>query len=287
MHHRPRPRSLAAVLATAAVLLALAACNAAPSASVLTDPKAILTTAITNASQAKSVHVDATAAGSLPISLAGGIGGAGLDLTGTTASADVDLANTAAHATFAAPGLLGLRGELIAVGGVTYLKTTLTGPLFKQQSSGAAPSTSPAPSGAAAAMLQSLQEFLSKPGVDPTLAAEAPCGSGTCYTVEIDLTPAELQALQAGSGVELPTASLPVDLGDLADSGLHLTFHVAKDTLKLAGLTAVVDMDASASAAPGASAPSTADVTVDLTFTKWDEPVTITAPPADQIAPAS
>lgn len=284
MHHRPHSRFLPGLVAIA-IVVAVAACNAAPAASVLTDPKAILTTAITNASQAKSVHIDATAAGSLPVGLPGGIGGAGLDLTGTTASADIDLANTAAHATFAAPGLLGLRGELIAVGGVTYLKTTLTGPLFKQQASGVAPA-SPAPSGGTAAMLTKLNEFLSKPGVDPTLGAEAPCGSGTCYTVEIALTPAELQALQASGGVELPTPSLPVDLGDLSDAGIDLTFHVAKDTTKLAGVTAVVDMNASASAAPGASAPSTADITVDLTFTKWDEPVTVTAPPADQIAPA-
>ena len=175
--------------------------------------------------------MDVAASGNLPVNL--GIGGAGLDLTGTTASADVDLKAPAAHATFDAPGLLGVRGELIAVDGKTYVKTSLTGPQFREGSTDGLPGASGVPalpsagaSGEAAAMLQQLEAFLSKPGVDPALGADAPCGTATCYTVEIELTPAEIAALQTETGMELPTASLPVDVGDLSQAGVDLTFHV-------------------------------------------------------------
>ena len=51
-----------------------------------------------------------------------------------------------------------------------------------------------------------------------------------------------------------------------------LTLHVEKDLPNhLAGVTADV------------TSPTLGTVTVDLTFSKWDEPVSITAPPADQI----
>ncbi len=283
---------LRTALAATTLVLLVAACGGTPAASTLTDPKAILTTAVQNASQAKTVHVDVAASGNLPVNL--GIGGAGLDLTGTTASADVDLKAPAAHATFDAPGLLGVRGELIAVDGKTYVKTSLTGPQFREGSTDALPGASGVPalpsagaSGEAAAMLQQLEAFLSKPGVDPALGADAPCGTATCYTVEIELTPAEIAALQTETGMELPTASLPVDVGDLSQAGVDLTFHVTKDTNKLSGLTVVVDLAAGASAAPGASSAPGSTLKLDVTFSKWDEPVTITAPPADQIAPAS
>ena len=294
MHHLTT-QPLRSALAGATLVLLVAACGGTPAASILTDPKAILMTAVENAAQAKSVHVDVAAAGNLPVNL--GVGGAGLDLTGTTASADVDLMAPAAHATFDAPGLLGVRGELIAVDGKTYVKTSLTGPQFREQSGGSVPGASGLPAApsagvpvAAGTKLQQLQDFLSKPGVDPTLGAEAPCGSATCYTVQIQLTPAELAALQTESGVELPTANLPVDVGDLGNAGVDLTFHVTKDTNRLFGVTAVVDLQAGASGAPAAStapgASPASTLTLDLTFSKWDDPVTVTAPSADQIAPA-
>ena len=68
----------------------------------------------------------------------GGGTGTPLDLTGTTASADVDFVEPAARATFAAQaGAARLGGEVIAVDGKTYLKTTLTGPLYEESAAGA------------------------------------------------------------------------------------------------------------------------------------------------------
>ena len=57
-------------------------------------------------------------------------------LTGTTASADVDFAKPALKATFAVPAMLGLAGGLIAVDGKSYIKTTITGPLYQAAAPG-------------------------------------------------------------------------------------------------------------------------------------------------------
>ena len=107
------------VAVAASTLIIVAGCGGTSSAPELTDPTAIVTAALKSTEAAKSVHVDAD----------GRRHGPDRDprprrdrrpdrpLTGTTAAADVDLAKTAAHATFSVPALLNLAGELIAVDG--------------------------------------------------------------------------------------------------------------------------------------------------------------------------
>jgi hypothetical protein len=268
---RPRRRSLLALAAVAVLATLVVACNSTPAPSLLSDPTAILTAAATNAGTAKSVHVDAVASGKLPIDLTGAGASAGIDLTGTTASVDADLAGGDLHATFAAPGLLGVRGEVIMVDGSTYLKTTLTGPLYQKQ--GGTTTTAPTPSVDPATMIKGLQDLLAQPGVDPVKGADVACGSATCYTVEIELTPAELAALTAGGG-PIPSG-LPIPIPSLDQATIDLTFKVDQATTRLAGLTAVVGLGPDSSA------------TLEATFSKWDEGVTVSAPPPDQIAPSS
>ena len=117
-------RPTASILAIAATLV-LAACSGTSSGPVLTDPTAIVTAALTTAESAKSVHVELTASGTASVALPiAGSSGTPIDLTGTTASADVDLANSAAKVTFAVPTMLDLAGEIIAVDGKLYVKTS-------------------------------------------------------------------------------------------------------------------------------------------------------------------
>lgn len=263
-------------LVAAAALLA-AACGT-PSVPELTDPVAILEAAATQASTAQSVHIDLTAEGDLAIDLMGTGSGAPIDLADTTAALDLDIADGAAKATFALPGLLGLRGELIAVDGTTYVKTSLTGPLYQQSAVGDAdtpPGTNVTPDPSAIAeMVTQLREALAQPGVDPVKGDDVPCGTATCYTVTIQLTPEELAALGADTG-DLPIPSgLPIPIPDVADQTIDLTLRVAKDTTRLAGLTLAIGGGA------------TGDLTAELTFSKWDEDLTIAAPPADQVQPA-
>lgn len=271
---RPGPR-LALALAFTSILAA--ACGT-PSAPELTDPVAILEAAATQATAARSVHIDVTAEGQLALDLTGTGGGAPIDLADTTATLDLDIADGAAKATFAAPGLLGLRGELIAVDGAAYVKTSLTGPLYQRTAFGDAdtpPGTGATPDPSAVAeMVTQLREVLAQPGVDPVKGDDVPCGTADCYTVTIQLTPEELAAIGAGTG-QLPLPSgLPIPIPDVGDQTIDLTVRVAKDTTRLAGLTLAIGGGA------------TGDLTAEITFSKWDEDLTIAAPPADQVQPA-
>ena len=81
------------------------------------------------------------AAASVALPIAGCPGATDIDLTGTTASADVDFAKGAAKVTFAVRRCSGSAGELIAVDGKIYFKTTITGPLYQETTSGGPRST--------------------------------------------------------------------------------------------------------------------------------------------------
>jgi hypothetical protein len=250
----------------AAASIVVTACGAAL-APALTDPKEIVTAAVRAGQSAKSVHVDATLDGSIKADLSGsGAPGAAISLTGTTAAADIDIAAGNAHATFAVPALLGLSGEAIQIGDTTYFKTSLTGDKFQSQK---ASDSLPVTPSASTSVIDSINQALSQPGVDPVKGDDVACGSTQCYTVKIELTPSEINALDGGN----PLASqIPVDLGS---ASLNLTIRVEKDSNRLAGLAASVSMGDQGS------------ITVDLTFSKWDQPVSVSAPPADQVQAGS
>jgi hypothetical protein len=261
-----RIRTVAAPLAALSILIA--ACGG-PSASPLSDPSEILGAAVTSTSTATSVHIDLAADGTFTADLMGTGTATPVQLSDTTASADVDMAGGEAKATFSIPGLLGLSGEVIAVDDTLYYKTSLTGAMYQTMplSSAAAEIPSPDPS-AAASMLAELNDFLAQPGVDPVKGENVDCGGKTCYTVTIELTPDEIAAL--GGDVPQPSG-LPVPMPDLADTTVDLTFKVEQDTTRLAGLDAVI------------TAGSEGSLTLNLTFSKWNEGVSVEAPPADQV----
>jgi len=257
-------RSSAYLALTAAVAVLVAACGGGSAGPALTDPTAIVTAALKSTEAAKSVHLDLTVDGKASVTLPGSSGpGTPINLTGTTAAADVDFANKAAKATFSVPALLGLAGEVIAVDGKTYLKTTITGPLYTESAS-AGSAVDP---GNASGMVDNLGDLLLKQGVTLVKGDDVACGSKQCYTVTADLTSEQLGT--TGSGA---LAGLPVNL---TGATLKLTIRVEKDLpYHLAGVTAVITM-------PDGSA-----VTAEVTASKWDESVTISAPPADQVKPA-
>jgi len=258
-------RRLPVFLAAAAALTILvAACNGGSSAPALTDPTAIVTAALKSTEAAKSVHLDLAVDGTASVALPGSTGpGTPVNLTGTTASADVDFANKAAKATFSVPALLNLAGEVIAVDGKTYLKTTITGPLYTESAS-AGSTVDP---GNASGMVDNLGDLLLKQGVTLVKGDDVACGSKQCYTVTADLTATQLGTTGGGA-----LGGLPVNL---TGATLKLTVRVEKDLPNhLAGVTAVISM-------PGGTS-----VTAEVTASKWDEPVSISAPPADQVKPA-
>ena len=270
---RVPPLRLSTLAGIVVAALAVGACQTAPTAPALTDPREILAAAVTTAAAASSVRIDATADGTVALDL--GFGGPSeVDLSGTTVSADLDLEAGDARATFSAPNLLGITGELIAVDGTSYAKTSLTGPKYLVQ-----PLTGtdlPAPSGVTrTTVLSDLTEFLANPALDPVKGEDVACGNTTCYRVDITLTPEELAALGAGD-LEMPAGlPIPVPVPDLSAATVDLSVLVAKDTTRLAGIEATVDLGGGAGTA-----------TADVTFSKWDEDVSISAPPADQVTQA-
>lgn len=250
--HR-RAFALPALLVAAAIVVGACGGNAAPA---LTDPAEILTKAVEAMQKAKSFHLAATVDGTFSADLTGSGQPSELSLTGTTLSADIDIANKKARLDMAVPALLGMTAEVIVVGEDTYTKTSFTGDKYQKSSSGDAgiPVDATDPEKA----LKDLQEWLKKPEIAPTKAADASCGSKTCYKVEIDLTADEIKAL-------MPEA------GEMGDGNVVLTILVEKDTLRPTSLALTF------------SATELGELTVTLTLSKWDEAVTIEAPPADQV----
>ena len=258
-------RRLRAILVPAlAVATLVAACGGSVPGPALTDPTAIVTAALKSTESAKSVHLDVVVDGSATVALPiGGGTGTPVDLTGTTASADIDFTKPAAKATFSLNVGLTVNGEVIAVGGKSYVKTTLTGPLYQESAGGSIP-VDPSNAGG---IIDTLGDLLLKPGVVLVKGDDVACGSKQCYTVTADLT-AEQLGLPAGG-----IAGMPVDV---AGATLKLTIRVEKDLpYHLAGIGAVLSM---------ANATS---LRLELTASKWDEPVSIEPPPADQVKPAS
>jgi hypothetical protein len=262
-------RRLPAVLALAAsAAMLVAACGGTTTTAgpALTDPNEIITAALKSTEAAKSVHVDVTVDGKAKIVLPGSTTGPGtsVDLTGTTASADLDFKAPAAKATFRIPALLNFSGEVIAVDGKSYVKTTLTGPLY-QESAASGSVDDPSDAGR---VIDGLGDLLQKEGVELVKGDDAACGSEQCYTVTADLTAEDL-----GLGGASATLGLPIDL---QGASLKITVHVEKDLpYRLAGVIAVLTM------ADGSA------IKMELTTSKWDEPVSISAPPADKVKPAS
>jgi hypothetical protein len=255
------PHTILAALLVA--IVAVTACGGnAPAGPVLTDPTAIITAALTSTEAATSVHADVAVDGVVPVTLPGSSGSTEVDLTGTTANADIDLGAAEMRATFSVPAVLGLAGELIQADGTTYLKTTLTGSKFKVVDELTTFAVDPTDM---SGLVDNLGDFLLKPGVDPVKGDDVACGGTQCYTVVVDLDADELAALLGDGATGLPV--------DVAGSTLQLTIRV-EQTLPnhLAGISLTLGL------------PSGEPLTVDATFSKWDQPVTIEAPTADEIA---
>jgi hypothetical protein len=281
----------------------MVACQSTPT-NLLTDPVAILEAAATATASAKTVHIDATADGPIEFDPLGTGAGASVNLRGTTATADLDLAGSRAHATFLSPNLLNLSADVIAIDGTTYLKSSMTGANYLTTSTPVPSGGSAIPSAATSQALSGLAEILRQPGLNPVKGDDVPCAGGMCYTVTLHLTAAQLQGLGSGtpgsgaSGSPAPGASvapsgsggiggiggiggLPgiggplsgLPLPDLSTATADLAVHVEQTTNRLSGIDATVHLG------------DTGDPKIQLTFTKWDQPVSIQAPPADQVQP--
>lgn len=249
---RRRALTLPALLVAAAI--AVGACGS--STPTLADPGEILTKAVETLQKAKTLHLDATVDGTVTLDLLGTGEASELALTGTSLQGDVDIENGNADLDLAVPALLGLTAEVIVVGEETYTRTSFTGEKF--QKGGASVAGLPVDPTDPQQSLEDLQEWLARPEVDPKKLADASCGSKTCYQIEIDLSAEDLKALMP-------------DSEDIGGASVVVTILVEKDTLRPVSMTVSV------------TSADLGEVTATLTMSKWDEPLSIGAPPADQV----
>ena len=123
------------------------------------------------------------------------------NLAGTTASADVDIANKAVHASFTVPALLGLSGDVIVVDKKAYVKTSLTGPHYMVSDVTDTAGVDPTDTGKT---IDNVGDLLTQPGIEPVKGDDVACGSKQCYTVNVDLTADELSKIAGAQASSLP-----------------------------------------------------------------------------------
>lgn len=245
MHRRSAALLGLLILAT----LTLTACGGSSGPSI-SDPKEIITRAVEAMQQAKTVHIDAALDGTLDAAVLGGQIG-DIALSGTTASIDADLADRNLHLTAAVPALLNVTADVIVVGAATYTKISLSSDKYVKSTTAASAPTDPATA------IAELKALLDKPEIGATKKGDASCGSKSCYQVEIDLSADELKTLVPDT--------------DLGDATITLLIQVEKETLHPAAINV---------AAKGSTL---GDLTLKLTLSEWDKPVTVVAPSPDEV----
>ena len=122
--------------------------------------------------------------------------------------------------------------------------------------------------------LAGLTDVLGRTDLDPVKGADAPCAGGTCYTIELQLTADDVGGMLGSGGLSGALAGLPIPIPDLSAATADVTLHIEQTTTRLSGVTAELHLG------------DLGDPTVTATFSKWNEPVQISAPPADQVEPA-
>jgi len=252
------PRRLVLLLAAFASL-AIVACNSAPAAPALTDPKEILTKTVTSLTNVKTIHLTGTFGGSVA---AGSMGN--FDLSSVKLDASADVAGKKVRLNLDAPTLLGTAVDVIAVDNSAYLK--IVGPLAAMAGANASGKYTKMDAGSGdvpqeatdpAKAIAELEQELAKLPKPPQKLADEKCGDTDCYHVQLALSADELAAVSGGS----------------ADAAGSVTLDVLtrKNDLRPARIAFTFDGGTS----------GTVTGTFELTY---DQAVNISAPPADQIA---
>ena len=280
-----RPGSTGPRLASALLLIAalVAACGS-PGPSEIADPSEILRQAVAATQAARSVHYAADVSGSIAIDPSGSGSPVPLDLKGTKAEGDVDLAAGNATAALTFPGL-GPAADSIVVGKDVYLRVGLLGDTWQKTTASASPLGVLTDPKATVAGLSAALAQLPSP---PTKNADQACGDTTCYVVSVDVPNAGVAGAIGGAVGGTLGGALGGALGGLGGSSVlplpsnlpsgggqgTVQVWARRDDLRPVRLVLTADGGASG------------NLVVDVAFSKWDEAVSISAPPADQVRPA-
>jgi hypothetical protein len=250
------PIALVAVLS-----LVLAACaSTPPAAPALTDPKEIVAKGVTSLTAVKTFEFTGSFTGSVKVPQMGDF-----DLSTVKMAGAIDVPNKNLKFSLDAPTLLGTKIDAVVVGNTAYYKVSgalagMLGGTPDKYTKSEVPTASDDPVAAATDITKAVAEIqaaLAKLPTPPTKAADEKCGDQDCYHVTMKLGAADLKALD-------PTASVNGDLSfDI------WTRKSDNRPAKLSFSATSVDMGAFG-------------MVLEL---KYDVPVSVAAPPADQIAP--
>jgi hypothetical protein len=285
--HLLRTRTQVAWLALLAAAGTLAACaggaagSVVPAGPLLTDPGQILARSLSALNDARTFHLDGTLSGTLEADLTNSGTDSAIDLKGTGLTADADVPNQRASLSISVPALFALKVDYVQIGPDTYSRNSLSGQTWTHASQAAdgssAPSaiptprrigaSSPPPPATPAASLDLVGQItagLASLPNPPTKGADVACGSKTCYSIGI-IIPLSGGA-DAGLGLPLPSG---------ASATVTVTLSIEQDTLLPVHAVALINGGTN----------GTFDLT--LTLSKFNAPVTISAPPPDLVVEAS
>jgi hypothetical protein len=272
-----RPAALA--MAASLTLAACGSSSATPAFTgpLLTDADQIVAKSLSALNDARTFHLDGQLSGVLNADLTGSGTTSAIDLKGTSLTADADIPNQRASLTIKVPALFALTVDYIQIGPDTYSRNSLDGSTWTHTSqadstaSGSSPAAGGSPAPAASIgpapsldLVGQLTGALDSLPNRPVKGADVPCGSKTCYSISI--------AAPLSSG---GTDPLGLPLPSAATANVTIQLQIEQDTFRPVQATVVID------------AATSGTFTLDLTLSKFDEPVTISAPPADQVVEAS
>ena len=251
------------------------------------DPNSIITKAISGGTAVKSFHIKIAISGTVnasTLSSAAGSAAAGLKgnikLDGTAIEGDVDVANaavdlTATVAAIPSFGNVPITAVLIVKNNVLYYKTSLTGAKFAKLPLAGLTQGLPVPTAApgASAMagvadeVAKLREQMQAAGVTVTLVGVDQIGGKPANHISISIPIAKLNA-QIAASKGAPKMTIDSASADV---------WVYQGTAQLAE----IEFKGSASSA----GTSVGNIDFTITITNYDQPVTITAPPASEVTP--
>jgi hypothetical protein len=248
------------IVLLAIVSLTLDACSSPPSAPALTDPKDIVTHAVTSLVDVKTFEFTGTFSGTVSASQLGSF-----DLTSAKVAGAVDIANQAVKFSLDAPTVVGTKIDAVVVGGNLYYKVAgllapFVGASADRYTKTAIPTASTDPAAVAlnvTTLVASLQDWLARLPSRLTRAADDKCGDADCYHVATTLTGAQLQSLDSRAAVD---GDVTIDLWTRKADYRPAKLMVSVASPSLGTFSATVEIN-------------------------YDVTVSVSAPSADQIAP--
>jgi hypothetical protein len=246
---------------------------ATPTPTPISDPYEIITQSLGQLQDVQTLHLEGELDGSVNVGALPGLpGGPLIGLLGkvkvdnSTISGDVNFVYRAAHISASVPNLLGLTLDYIAVDGELYTKVSLSGDKYsKTPLSGTLPEAFLDPSASldmvgAASMLRAT---MSQAGVTAVRVGRDKVDGRDAHHVVVFI-PKEAADKAIGSALGSAAAGITID-------SLSVDYWAYVDSLQPARLTVK------------ASSASLGDLTMSVTMTRYNQPVTIAPPPNDQV----